>query len=125
MKLFDLFVPKLRVVYILIRFSTYAAEMPQCLPASSNPVSATDSPINMIVGATVKGPINRRRMLTIPLAPIIISKMAATMILPTSWDISKWYRRGPGTSAITELSLTVTLRKQAYSNILKILLPKQ
>ena len=58
--------------------------MPQCLPASSNAVSATENPINMIVGATVSGPMKRNSTLTIPLAPITVSKIAATMMLPTS-----------------------------------------
>ena len=63
--------------------------MPQCLPARPNPVSATDNPISMIVGATVSGPMKRRRTLTIPLAPIMISKIAATIMLPTSCNMKE------------------------------------
>jgi len=62
--------------------STYEAEIPQCLPAMLKPVSATERPISMMVGATVRGPINLSSTLTRPDAPIRISRMAATMMDP-------------------------------------------
>lgn len=62
----------------------YPIEIPQCFPARLKPSAATDRPISMIVGATVKGPIKRKRTLTKPVAPIIISIMAATMIDPVN-----------------------------------------
>ena len=67
--------------------STYPIDMPQCFPARLNPSDATDSPINIIVGATVNGPINRRSMLTNPVAPMRISIIAATMMDPVNWNI--------------------------------------
>ena len=39
----------------------------------------------MMVGATVRGPIYLSNTLTIPVAPIAISNMAATIIDPVSW----------------------------------------
>ena len=74
----------------IILVITYLAEIAQCFPARSNPVSATESPINIMVGATVKGPINLKRMPTMPLAPIRISTREATMRLPTSWKSIKY-----------------------------------
>jgi hypothetical protein len=65
--------------------------MPQWLPASSYPVFTTPSPTIMIVGATVSGPINRSRMVRIPLAIYLslMKKEVANLTISTLPKI--WY----------------------------------
>ena len=58
--------------------------MPQCFPESSKPVPAAGRAINIIVGATDRGPINLSNTLIRPLAPITISIAAAAKMEPIS-----------------------------------------